>query len=141
VKTESILRRMILTERRRLYVLNADLGQATLHALDVEKALRGEEPAWLAGLEASMPPMPERTEAAFVAAAGVLRGRYYPEMPPAFPGETDDEYTDRLTGADQTDRRPYDHKRFRQCSIGYHKECTDPSGEYCKCPCHEAVHG
>lgn len=72
--------------------------------------------------------------------AGCPTGRWYPEMPPSFPGETPEEYTDRLTGADRTDRRPYDHKRNRQCSIGYHDECSDGKyGEYtgaCECPHH-----
>jgi len=68
----------------------------------------------------------------------ITRDRYYPEMPPALPDESDAEYTDRLTGADQTDRVPYDHYRNRQCSIGYHNECTDPRGERCKCPCHHS---
>ena len=67
----------------------------------------------------------------------VQRARWYPEMPPALPDETTDQYTDRLTGADGTDRRPYDHHRNRQCSIGYHGECSDPMGHRCKCPCHE----
>jgi hypothetical protein len=58
-------------------------------------------------------------------------------MPPALPGETDGEYTDRLTGADGTDRQPYDHRRNRQCSIGYHEECSDPAGDTCECPCHK----
>lgn len=66
----------------------------------------------------------------------IKRGRHYPEMPPLLHGETLDEYTDRLTGADGTDRRPYDHHRNRQCSIGWHEECSDPAGERCKCPCH-----
>ena len=66
----------------------------------------------------------------------VERHRYYPEMPPALSGESDDAYTDRLTGADRTNRVPYDHSRNRQCSIGYHNECSDPSGLKCKCPCH-----
>ena len=57
-------------------------------------------------------------------------------MPPALPGEDAGQYTDRLTGADGTGRRPYDHKRNRQCSIGYHGECSDPQGETCECPCH-----
>lgn len=69
----------------------------------------------------------------------IERGRWYPEMPPSLPGEDDGAYTDRLTGADGTDRRPYDHKRNRQCSIGYHDECSDPKGEVCKCPCHTEV--
>lgn len=68
------------------------------------------------------------------------RGRWYPEMPPSFPGETPEQYTDRLTGADRTNRQPYDHKRNRQCSIGYHDKCSDGKyGEYtgaCECPHH-----
>lgn len=68
----------------------------------------------------------------------IERGRWYPNMPPALPGETDEQYTNRLTGADRTDRVPYDHSRNRQCSIGYHEECSDRhnTGE-CGCPCHE----
>lgn len=66
----------------------------------------------------------------------VERGRWFPKMPPALPGESDYGYTDRLTGADGADRVPYDHDRNRQCSIGYHAECSDPAGERCKCPCH-----
>jgi len=58
-------------------------------------------------------------------------------MPPMLDGEDIDQYTDRLTGADKTDRRPYDHHRNRQCSIGFHDECTDPKGDRCKCPCHD----
>jgi len=68
------------------------------------------------------------------------KGRYYPEQPPMWPGETADQYTDRLTGADRTGRRPYDHARNRQCSIGYHDECSDGKyGDYtgeCACPHH-----
>jgi hypothetical protein len=61
------------------------------------------------------------------------RQRWYPGMPPALPDETDEQYTDRLTGADRTGRVPYDHHRNRQCSIGWHNECT---GGGCECPCH-----
>lgn len=61
---------------------------------------------------------------------------YFPDMPPALPGESDEQYTDRLTGADRTGRMPYNHRRNRQCSIGYHDECSDPSGAVCECPCH-----
>lgn len=64
------------------------------------------------------------------------RARHFPQMPPRLDGESDSAYTDRLTGADQTRRVPYDHPRNRQCSIGYHGECSDPAGENCKCPCH-----
>lgn len=66
----------------------------------------------------------------------IERGRWYPAPAPALDGETDDTYTNRLLGADGTDRRPYDHPRNRQCSIGYVTECSDPAGERCKCPCH-----
>lgn len=64
--------------------------------------------------------------------------RWYPNQPPMLDGETPDEYTNRLTGADRSGRRPYDHSRNRQCSIGYHEECSDRhnNGE-CGCPCHE----
>lgn len=54
-------------------------------------------------------------------------------------------YTDYLTGAH--DAGPfnvspdkdyvYTPSRNRQCSIGYHDECTDPSGEACGCVCHK----
>jgi hypothetical protein len=27
----------------------------------------------------------------------------------------------------------------RQCSIGYHMECSDPQGEECECPCHQQI--
>jgi hypothetical protein len=64
------------------------------------------------------------------------RGRWYPDVPPALDGEDDAAYTGRLTGADKTGRVPYDHPRNRQCSIGYHGECTDPAGAVCKCPHH-----
>ena len=58
-------------------------------------------------------------------------------MTESLPGETDAQYTDRLTGADKTGRRPYAEHRLRQCSIGYHDECSDPTGEICECPCHK----
>lgn len=70
-----------------------------------------------------------------------VRARYYPGMPPLLDGETGEEYTDRLTGADRTDRRPYDHARNRQCSIGYHDQCSDPAGDTCGCPCHTTPPG
>ena len=62
---------------------------------------------------------------------------YYPKMPPMLPGENGDEYTDRLTGADKTRRVPYNHRRNRQCALGWHHECTDPVGIRCECPCHD----
>jgi len=67
------------------------------------------------------------------------RHRYYPKMPPMLPRESVDAYTDRLTGADKTGRVPYNHRRNRQCSIGYHMECSDPLGERCECPCHKRM--
>lgn len=66
----------------------------------------------------------------------VVRAKWYPDMPPKLDGETDYQYTDRLTGADKTDRVPYDHSRRRQCSIGWHGECSDFDGADCKCPHH-----
>jgi hypothetical protein len=62
------------------------------------------------------------------------KGRWYPAPAPALDGETDDAYTDRLTGADGTGRSPYDHPRNRQCSIGWHSEC---SVQGCECPHHD----
>jgi hypothetical protein len=58
-------------------------------------------------------------------------------MPPMLPGETPEQYTNRLTGADGTNRVPYQEKRFRQCSIGHHDECSDHEGKECQCPCHK----
>ena len=49
---------------------------------------------------------------------------------------TDDGYTDYCTGADGTRKQPYQRRRNRQCSIGWHGECSDPKGESCGCPCH-----
>lgn len=55
-------------------------------------------------------------------------------------------YTDFLTGAHShkfaTDPKTgenyiYTPGRNRQCSIGWHAECTDPNGEKCGCPCHQ----
>jgi hypothetical protein len=68
--------------------------------------------------------------------ATIERGRWYPSPAPGLDGESDDAYTDRLAGANGTDRRPYDHPRSRECSIGWHSECSDPSGAVCKCPHH-----
>ena len=59
------------------------------------------------------------------------------DMPPQIEGETDAQYTDRLSGADGTGRKPYKERRLRQCSIGWHDECSDPRGEKCECPCHK----
>jgi hypothetical protein len=70
----------------------------------------------------------------------IVKGRWYPDMPPALDGEDDDRYTNRLVGVYGPDRVPYDHPRNRQCSIGYHTECSDPCGGECECPCHAARH-
>lgn len=59
-------------------------------------------------------------------------GRWYPDIPPPPPGESDSQYTDRLVGGDEYGRHPYDHARGRQCSIGYHPEC---GRQRCSCPC------
>lgn len=67
---------------------------------------------------------------------------------PAYPIAAKDagvSYTDYLTGAH--DKGPfnaaedganyvYTPHRNRQCSIGYHEECSDPEGEQCGCVCH-----
>lgn len=67
----------------------------------------------------------------------VVKGRWYPNGAPLLPGETDETWTDRMLGANGEDQRPYDHSRNRQCSIGWHEECSDRnhSGQ-CGCPCH-----
>ena len=78
-------------------------------------------------------------------------GRWFPRQPPAYDGEDDGAYTDRLLGVGQPS--PYNHPRNRQCSIGYHGECSerdmpmldpwpaliaavDAGGRSCACPCH-----
>lgn len=52
------------------------------------------------------------------------------EKYPPLVGETGAEYTTRLLS----------HAREagtnRQCSIGWHDECSDPYGESCMCSCH-----
>jgi hypothetical protein len=61
--------------------------------------------------------------------------RWYPNQPPGLPDETDEQYTNRLLGIGQPS--PYDHQRNRQCSIGWHNECSDRSHSgQCGCPCH-----
>lgn len=53
-------------------------------------------------------------------------------------------YTDYLTGAHTAgpfnvgpDKDyVYTPDRHRQCSIGWHAECSDPDGETCGCVCH-----
>lgn len=61
------------------------------------------------------------------------RGTWYPTLPPSLPGETDGSYTNRLL---DPSRAPYNHRRNRQCSIGYHTECSDRTGATCQCPHH-----
>lgn len=59
--------------------------------------------------------------------------RWYPNQPPALPGESDDAYTNRLLSGGV-----FDHQRNRQCSIGWHGECSDRSHSgQCGCPCHD----
>lgn len=67
----------------------------------------------------------------------VVKGRWYPSPAPALDGEDDDAYTNRLTGAAGAGQQPYDHVRYRQCSIGWHMECScRRGGGLCMCPCH-----
>lgn len=94
----------------------------------------------------------------------VEQRRWYPSPAPALDGETDDGYTSRLAGACGPAAIPYDHVRNRQCSIGWHLECSEhvrlpPAGAAspaawiaaqreeqaalgagnCQCPCHADV--
>jgi hypothetical protein len=75
-----------------------------------------------------------------VAGLFVERGRFFPDMPPGLPDETDTQYTNRLTGYSGRALIPYDHRRFRECSIGFHDTCSQratPSADRrCQCPCH-----
>jgi hypothetical protein len=92
----------------------------------------------------------------------IVKGSWFPQHPPTLNGETNEAYTDRLTGAATMKylrehgadmgrltfadvltaqvppevTMPYDHTRNRRCSINYHDECSDPAGESCECPCH-----
>lgn len=49
---------------------------------------------------------------------------------PINPGETAAEHTGRLLREART------AGTFRQCSIGWHEECSDAYGEECMCSCH-----
>ena len=71
--------------------------------------------------------------------SGEKKDRHYPQMPPPEYGETDEQYTNRVTGADGKGG-PYDHHRWRNCSMGYHADCMSASREDnpCVCPCHAA---
>ena len=66
----------------------------------------------------------------------VRKGVWYPSMPPILRDESLELYTNRLIGAYGPKRVPYNHKRNRQCSIGFHDECSDSEGLRCQCPCH-----
>lgn len=46
------------------------------------------------------------------------------------PDETNGEYTDRLVALGSA------LGINRQCSIGWHYECSDPAGDTCRCACH-----
>jgi hypothetical protein len=65
-------------------------------------------------------------------------GRWYPDVVPGVPGESDDDYTERLLTRPPQGLSPYDHPRKRQCSIGYHLECSGYEQGRCECPCHHA---
>lgn len=52
----------------------------------------------------------------------------YPQMP----GEDAVKWTGRLLS------HAREHRTNRQCSIGYHGECSNPSGDTCNCLCHDA---
>jgi hypothetical protein len=82
--------------------------------------------------------MDDQTKEGLEMSVTVEKGRWYPKMPPALSeDETDDHYTNRLLGVYGVDLMPYDHRRNRQCSIGWHNECSDPAGARCECPCHD----
>lgn len=61
------------------------------------------------------------------------RGRVIPlnEQIERLDGETPEAWTDRLLAiaGEQAHTK-------RQCSIGWHLECSDPKGEECRCTCH-----
>lgn len=74
---------------------------------------------------------------------GLIRpGTWYPQRPPWLDDDEPDTWTNRTLGICM-DRKPYDHERYRQCSIGWHSECSDRQhraatggGDGCECPCH-----
>jgi hypothetical protein len=85
------------------------------------------------------------------------KARWWPRKPPKLPGEDSAAYTNRLIGctADGTPAPgdyPYDHPRNRQCSIGFHDECSEnrlpelatdaelrASDRSCHCPHHTTI--
>ncbi|UYL87469.1 hypothetical protein SEA_PUREGLOBE5_106 [Arthrobacter phage Pureglobe5] len=50
---------------------------------------------------------------------------------PDKPGEGAGRWTDRILS------HAREHGTNRQCSIGWHEECSDPAGETCMCLCHD----
>lgn len=52
-----------------------------------------------------------------------MTGTYYPEMPSWEDGEGSASYTNRVLGCGGNPS-PYNHNRNRQCSIGFHSECS-----------------
>jgi hypothetical protein len=50
---------------------------------------------------------------------------------PPLPEESAGTYTNRVLS------HSAEHQVNRQCSIGYHGECSDRSGEQCRCLCHD----
>jgi hypothetical protein len=69
-------------------------------------------------------------------------GLWYPEMPPRLRLlngllETQEQYTDRVGNPFANPDYPYDHRRGRQCSLGWHAECSDTFHAWCQCPHHE----
>lgn len=69
---------------------------------------------------------------------GDISRRKFPRLPPRKPGESNNAYTNRLTGADGKGGA-YKENRFRACCMGWHDDCIDPYGEDCECPCHDWV--
>lgn len=61
------------------------------------------------------------------------RGRVIPlnEQIERLDGETPEAWTDRLLTIAREQAGTN-----RQCSIGWHLECSDPKGEKCRCTCH-----
>jgi hypothetical protein len=50
---------------------------------------------------------------------------------PDYPGEDAGKWTDRVLS------HAREYGTNRQCSIGWHGECSDRSGETCNCMCHD----
>lgn len=54
-----------------------------------------------------------------------------PATYPQKPDEDDLAWTNRILSHSR------EHEVNRQCSIGWHEECSDPQGESCMCLCHD----